>query len=185
MDQVICIEGELPSDVFLWSITPNFSFKKFKDKEYFCIYIDGEIYSKSNDKCNLIVWIDPIRFSQIHFWYPNFMNWIRHGFIVSGSGNRMMIGVVFSKTDGDRWGKKIIWSESGGQKCSHTCRWLLERAGGLVCDPYAQSPILARWCRQLGLPYAGYTRNKRVLEEIKTTLAQLSIPGIQTGLPGL
>lgn len=185
MNQEILEGGKLPSGVHLWSITPNFSKRRFRRHDLFCKYIDYEIYEKSSDKCNLILWMDPFRFSQIKFWYPDFDKWIRHGIVVSGSGRRMMFGIAFSKTDGERWGKKIIWSENGGQKCSHTCRWMLEKTKGLVCDPYAQSPVLARWCRQLSLPYAGYTKNQRVLKEIKTELAQLPIPGIQTSLPNL
>jgi len=184
--QTIDGSGELPKEVDLWSLTPNFATKTFKDKDRFAAYADS-LAERSSADANLVVWINVDRFGEMGFWYPSFDQWIRHGFIVSGSGDRTVMGVVFANSIENRWGTKVLWSPVGGIRSSQTCRWVLKKAfrktEGLVCDPYAKSPDLAVWCRRFNLGYRGYTRNQAVRARIEKELAQMEIPGIQEELP--
>ena len=186
IEQSIASPGELPYGVTMWSLTPNFVTKRFKNRDEFIGYGDG-LAEKSADKGILIVWIGISNFADCNFWYPSFNQWIRHGTVLSGSGDRTHLGIVFSNSIEARWGTKVLWSTSGGAKCSETCRWVLRKAfrktGGLVCDPYARSPQLAVWCRRFGIAYRGYARDKAIRDTIEKELAQTEIPGIQEELP--
>lgn len=178
--------GKLPGDVNLWSLTPSFTLKRFKIEHLFAAYVNG-LTERSARDANLIIWIGIRNFADNNFWYPSFDQWIRHGTVLSGSGDRTHLGIVFSNSIENRWGTKILWSPSGGVRCSETCRWVLRKAfkeaGGWVCDPYAKSPHLAVWCRRLGIGYRGYARDKAVRSTIEKELAQTEIPGIQEELP--
>jgi hypothetical protein len=184
--QTISEPGELPEGVDLWSLSPNFSTRQFKTMEPFSKYANG-LAERSAKRANLIVWIGIRNFADMNFWYPSFDQWIRHGVILSGSGDRTMMGIVFSNTGENRWNTKIIWSEIGGERCSQTCRWVVRKSlsdkGKLVCDPYAKSYQLASWCRRFNLEYRGYTGYQRVRAKIEKELAQTEIPGIQEELP--
>jgi len=184
--QTVTAAGDLPQGVDLWSLTPNFRLKVFRDSARFSAYAD-RLADLSATNAILIVWIRVQNFADNNFWYPSFKQWIRHGIVLSGSAERTHMGIVFSNSADSRWGTKTLWSTSGGVKCSQTCKWVLGRtfgkAGGLVCDPYARSPYLAVWCRRLGIGYRGYARDKAVLDAIENELAQTEIPGIQEELP--
>jgi len=186
IEQRVSSSGEYPEGVAMWSLAPNFVTKRFKNSDEFIAYGDS-LAAKSADKAVLIVWINIRNFADNKFWYPSFNQWIRHGSVLSGSGDRTNLGVVFSNSMDIRWDTKVLWSTSGGVRCSETCKWVLgktfRKTGGLVCDPYARSPQLAVWCRRLGIAYRGYARDKTVRDAIEKELAQTEIPGIQEELP--
>ena len=186
--QTIQEPGELPTGVDLWFLSPKFSTKRYRSPEKFAEYVDG-LVDRSAPDANLILWIRVWNFADNQFWYPTFNQWIRHGVILSGSGNRTEMGVVFSRSIESRWRMKAIWSEGGGPKCSHTCSWVVRKICSgdkkLICDPYAKSHHLAMWCRRLNVEYRGYTRYQGVRDKIEKELAQLEFPGIQEELPHL
>lgn len=183
--QTVAEPGELPAGVDLWSLSPNLTTKRFRTPEPFAEYVNG-LAGKSSARANLIIWIDLLSFASMNFWYPSFEQWIRHGVILSGSGDRSIIGIVFSNYGDVRWGRKVIWSESGGPGCGRTCGWIVKKmsreSGKFVCDPYAKSHQLASRCRRLNIEYRGYTRYQAVRDDIEKELAQLELPGIQEEL---
>jgi len=186
IEQTIAGSGEFPEKVDMWSLAPNFSVGRFKNSVMFTAYADG-LAERSAANAILVVWISIRNFADCNFWYPSFNQWIRHGTVLSGSGDRTHLGIVFSNSIDIRWGTKVLWSPSGGVRCSETCRWVLRKTfknqGGLVCDPYTRSPHLAVWCRRLGIRYRGYARDKAIRDTVEKELAQTEIPGIQEELP--
>ena len=184
--QTIEQSGDLPEGVNLWSLSPKLSTKRFRSSESFDAYTNTLAEMSAKD-ANLVVWIQARKFANNNFWYPSFGQWIRHGVIISGSGERTHIGVVFSTSIENSWGDRVIWSPESGPKSSQACKWVLNRAfgkgGGLVCDPFARDHNLAVWCRRLNIAYCGYAIDKDAYDHITRELAQEDIPGIQEELP--
>lgn len=196
--QTIEEPAEFPSGVDLWVVAPKFTERPFAQGNAYTELID-DLADKSNEDSTLILWVHIRNLAENTFWNPLFENWTRHGVILSGSGDRSEIGLVFSNSPlkrardvlrfhKNKWKSTVIWSEAGGPKCSNTCKWILNKISGdgeskLVCEPYAKGDTLALWCRRMNMTYRGYSKYQVVRDRIEKGLAQIELPGIQQMLP--